>query len=66
LLYLKDYSPPVLLKVAGDVLIVALFYTVQYIGARKGIQPLHEDQMGGFSAGNVGLYAPNEHLWNVE
>ncbi len=51
---------------ARDVLIIALFYTIEYIGVRKGVRAFQMDHEGGYSASSVGTYARNAHLWDLE
>jgi ABC-type transport system substrate-binding protein len=51
---------------ARDVLLIPLFYTIEYIGVRKGIRAFQSDHEGGYSASSLGTYARNAHLWDLE
>jgi ABC-type transport system substrate-binding protein len=53
-------------QMAREVSIIALFYTVEYIGVRKGVRAFQSDQEGGYTVSSVGSYARNAHLWDVE
>jgi len=53
-------------EMAREVSIMPVFYTVEWIGVRKGVKAFQADHEGGYTAAQVGTYARNAHLWDLE